>query len=52
MLGVGAQLRNAIPSPRDWLDLTNTSVPAVERAIKATTTCAHAGHYIGEKAAE
>ena len=37
----------AIPSPRDWLDLSNASVPAVERVIKATTTCARAGHHIG-----
>ncbi len=37
----------AIPSPRDWLDLSNASVPAVERVIKSTTTCARAGHHIG-----
>ena len=37
----------AIPAPRDWLDLTNVSVPAVERVIKSTTTCARAGHHIG-----
>jgi len=37
----------AIPSPRDWIDLTNASVPEVERAIQSTTTCAQAGHHIG-----
>ena len=36
-----------IPSPRDWLDLSNASAPAIERISKATSTCARAGHHIG-----
>ncbi len=36
-----------VPAPRDWLDLSNASVPAVDRATKSTTTCARAGHHIG-----
>lgn len=36
----------AAPGPRDWLDLSNSSAPAIARAIAATSTCARAGHHI------
>ncbi len=36
-----------VPSPRDWLDLSNASTGAVDRATKTATTCARAGHHIG-----
>ena len=36
----------ATPGPRDWLDLSNSSAPAIVRAIAATATCVRAGHHI------
>ncbi|MDD2858984.1 MAG: hypothetical protein PHU75_09960 [Candidatus Nanopelagicales bacterium] len=36
------------PGPRDWLDLSNASAPAIARAIASTATCQRAGHHIRE----
>ena len=41
----------ALPGPRDWLDLSNASAPAVARAIAAGATCARAGHHVAERSA-
>lgn len=35
-----------VAAPRDWLDLSNATAPAVARCIEATRTCANAGHHV------
>lgn len=39
-----------VPGPRDWLDLTNATVHARERAIAATRNCHRAGSHVQESA--
>jgi hypothetical protein len=40
------------PGPRDWLDLSNASAPAVTRIHATTATCTRAGHHIDRSPAD
>ena len=43
----GTERAYVVPAPRDWLDLTNATVPARDRIRATTSTCARAGNHIG-----
>ena len=36
----------ASATPKDWLDLSNSSAAAVKRVVDSTATCSRAGHHI------